>query len=120
MSHNGDSNYEKNSLSLWGAVSMGTGVMIGAGIFALTGQIAELAGTWFPVAFLIAAIIAGFSAYSYVKMAQAYPSAGGIAMFLKKAYGKSLMTGAYALLMYFSMIINESPFSGEIRPRKAR
>lgn len=96
------------SLSLWGAVSMGTGVMIGAGIFALTGQIAELAGTWFPLAFLVAAIIAGFSAYSYVKMAQKFPSAGGIAMFLKKSYGRGLMTGACALLMYFSMVINES------------
>jgi amino acid transporter len=36
--------YEKNSITLPGAVAMGTGVMIGAGIFALTGQIAELAG----------------------------------------------------------------------------
>mgnify|MGYP001132373624 CR=1 FL=1 len=108
MSDDHSSNYEKGSLKLWGAVSMGTGVMIGAGIFALTGQIAELAGTWFPLAFVVAAIIAGFSAYSYVKMAQSYPSAGGIAMFLKKAYGKSLATGALALLMYFSMIINES------------
>ncbi len=99
---------DKDSLSLWGAVSMGTGVMIGAGIFALTGQIAELAGTWFPLAFFVAAVVAGFSAYSYVKMAQKYPSAGGIAMFLKKAYGRGLMTGACALLMYFSMVINES------------
>ncbi|MFP4282207.1 MAG: APC family permease [Verrucomicrobiota bacterium] len=106
--HHPSSDYKKGSLTLVGAVSMGTGVMIGAGIFALTGQIAELAGTWFPVAFVVAAVIAGFSAYSYVKMAQAYPSAGGIAMFLNKAYGKSLMTGALALLMYFSMIINES------------
>lgn len=87
---------------------MGTGVMIGAGIFALTGQIAELAGTWFPLAFFVAAVVAGFSAYSYVKMAQKYPSAGGIAMFLNKAYGRGLMTGACALLMYFSMVINES------------
>ncbi len=38
-----NSDYEKNSLTLGGAVAMGTGVMIGAGIFALTGQIAELA-----------------------------------------------------------------------------
>ena len=38
-----DKSYKKNSLSLLGAVAMGTGVMIGAGIFALTGQIAELA-----------------------------------------------------------------------------
>ena len=103
-----DHSNNKDSLSLWGAVSMGTGVMIGAGIFALTGQIAELAGTWFPFAFLVAAIIAGFSSYSYVKMAQKYPSAWGIAMFLKKAYGRGLMTGACALLMFFSMVINES------------
>lgn len=102
------SNYKKNSLSLWGAVSMGTGVMIGAGIFALTGQVAELAREWFPLAFLVAAIVAGFSSYSYVKMSNAWPSAGGIAMFLKKAYGKSTVTGACALMMYFSMVINES------------
>ncbi|MDA3874373.1 MAG: APC family permease [Kiritimatiellae bacterium] len=99
---------KKESLSLWGAVSMGTGVMIGAGIFALTGQMAELAGSWFPLAFLLSAGVAGFSAYSYIKLAAAYPSAGGIAMFLKKAYGRSVMTGACALLMYTSMIINES------------
>ena len=40
--------YANNSLSLIGAVALGTGVMIGAGIFALTGQIAELAGGLFP------------------------------------------------------------------------
>ena len=100
--------YKSGSLSLSGAVAMGTGVMIGAGIFALTGQLAELAGPLFPLAFLAAAIVSGFSAYSYVKMAAAYPSAGGIAMFLKKAYGRSLITGVCALLMVFSMIINES------------
>lgn len=87
---------------------MGAGVMIGAGIFTLTGQVAEMAGEWFPLAFLAAAIVASFSAYSYVKMSNAYPSAGGIAMFLQKAYGKTVMTGASALLMYFSMVINES------------
>jgi len=41
-------------------------------------------------------------------MSQAYPSAGGIAMFLQKAYGKGLITAVCALLMYFSMVINES------------
>jgi len=108
MSNSRSPRYARDSLTLVGAVAMGTGVMIGAGIFALTGQVAELAREWFPVAFLIAAIITGFSAYGYVKMSNAYPSAGGIAMFLQKAYGKSAMTGACALLMYFSMVINES------------
>lgn len=100
--------YRKNSLTLLGAVGMGTGVMIGAGIFALTGQVAELAGTWFPAAFVLAAVISGFSAYSYVKMSNAHPSAGGIGMYLQKAYGRSTMTGAGALLMAISMVINES------------
>lgn len=100
--------YQANSLSLVGAISMGTGVMIGAGIFALTGQVAELASTMFPLAFFVGAIITGFSAYSYVKMSNAYPSAGGIAMILKKAYGRGTVTGACAILMALSMVINES------------
>jgi len=100
--------YQKGSLTLAGTVAMGTGVMIGAGIFALTGQVAEFAGALFPAAFIVAAIISGFSAYSYIKVSNKYPSAGGIAMILKKAYGPTTITGGAALLMAFSMIINES------------
>lgn len=102
------SGYQERSLSLTGAVAMGTGVMIGAGIFALTGQIAELAGERFPWIFVIAAGVTGFSAYSYVKLSNAFPSAGGIAMFLEMAYGRSAITAAAGLLMAFSMVINES------------
>ncbi|MCH9808961.1 MAG: APC family permease [Alphaproteobacteria bacterium] len=103
-----DNQYKAGSLTLKGAVAMGTGVMIGAGIFALTGQVAELAGPLMPMAFLVAAVVSAFSAYSYIKLAAAYPSAGGIAMFLQKAYGPGVVTGASALLMAGSMIINES------------
>jgi len=101
-------NYKKDSLTLKGAVALGTGVMIGAGIFALLGQIAELSGTWFPYIFIIGAIISGFSAYSYIKVSNAYPSSGGVAMILMKAYGKSTLTAAASVLMALSMIINES------------
>lgn len=106
--HQHDGQYEKGSLSLIGAVAMGTGVMIGAGVFALTGQIAEQAGALFPYAFLAAAIVTGFSAYSYIKLSNAFPSAGGIGMYLKKAHGQGTATAGFALLMYFSMVINES------------
>jgi len=101
-------NYKKDSLTLKGAVALGTGVMIGAGIFALLGQVAELSGTWFPYIFIIGAIISGFSAYSYIKVSNEYPSAGGIAMILMKAYGKTTITAAASVLMALSMIINES------------
>lgn len=104
----GSSDYRAGSLSLGGTVAMGTGVMIGAGIFALTGQIAELAGPLFPVAFVVAALISGLSAYSYITVSNAHPSAGGIAMILSRAYGRSTVTAAGSMLMVFSMIINES------------
>jgi len=102
------SQYRKDSLTLVGAVALGTGVMIGAGIFALTGQMAEMTGALFPFAFFSAAVVVAFSAYSYIKLSNAYPSAGGIAMYLEKAYGKTLPTAFFALLMYFSMVIAQS------------
>ncbi len=98
----------ENKLSLLGSVSLGTGVMIGAGIFVLMGQVAELVGELFPLAFVAAAIVIGFSAYSYVKFSNAYPSSGGVAMFMRKAYGPGTMAGTFSLLMYVSMVIAES------------
>lgn len=100
--------YEKNSLSLFDAVAMGTGVMIGAGILVLTGQIAELAGPLFPLAFVAGAVVTGFSAHTYIKMSNTWPSAGGIGMILTKAYGPTTIAGGAALLMALSMVINES------------
>lgn len=87
---------------------MGTGVMIGAGIFALTGQIAQLAGPLFPLAFIAGAIVTSFSAYSYIQMSNAWPSAGGIGMILQKCYGPGAVAAGAALLMALSMVIAES------------
>ncbi|AEI96480.1 APC family permease [Roseobacter litoralis] len=109
MQHNQrSSDYDEGSISLGGAVAMGTGVMIGAGIFALTGQIAQLAGPLFPLAFIAGAIVTSFSAYSYIKMSNAWPSAGGIAMILQKCYGSGAVAAGAALLMALSMVIAES------------
>ena len=109
MHHNHKgSDYKEGSITLGGAVAMGTGVMIGAGIFALTGQIAQLAGPLFPLAFIAGAIVSGFSAYSYVLMSNAWPSSGGIAMILQKCYGPGGIASGAALLMALSMVIAES------------
>lgn len=106
--HRKNRSLEAGSISLTGAVAMGTGVMIGAGIFALTGQIAGLAGPWFPLSFIAGAIVTAFSAYTYIAMSNAWPSSGGIAMILTKAYGPGAVAAAASLLMALSMVINES------------
>ena len=102
----------KQKLSLLGSVSLGTGVMIGAGIFVLMGQIAELVGDLFPIAFIAGAVVVGFSSYSYVKFSNTYPSSGGIAKFLTKAYGPGTLAGSFSLLMYVSMVVAESLVAG--------
>lgn len=100
--------HDDDKLSLTGSVSLGTGVMIGAGIFALVGQVSELAGTWMPVAFLAGAVVVGFSAYSYVKYSNTNPTSGGIAMLLKAAYGPGVIAGTFSLFMYVSMVVAQS------------
>lgn len=82
--------------------------MIGAGIFALVGQVAELAGGFVSWAFLIGAVVVAFSAYSYIRYSAANPSSGGIAMLLKAAYGPGVIAGSFSLFMYVSMILAES------------
>lgn len=95
-------------ITLSGAVSMGTGVMIGAGVFALTGQVAQAAGRWFPLAFVAAAVVAGTTAYSYVRLSNTFPSAGGIGTFLNKAYGVGPLAASFTMAMWASMVLNES------------
>lgn len=95
-------------LSLTGSVALGTGVMIGAGIFALVGQVAEFAGSWVPWAFLAAAVVVAFSSYSYIRYSSTNPSSGGIAMLLKAAYGPGVIAGSFSLFMYVSMVLAES------------
>lgn len=107
-----DTTGKTNKLSLIGSISLGTGVMIGAGIFVLMGQIAELVGDLFPIAFIAGAIVVGFSSYSYVKFSNAFPSSGGVVKFFNKSYGPGTTTGVFSLLMYVSMVVSESLVAG--------
>ncbi|WP_445713596.1 APC family permease [Flavobacterium sp.] len=107
-----DTTDKNNKLSLIGSISLGTGAMIGAGIFVLMGQIAELVGDLFPIAFIAGALVVGFSSYSYVKFSNAFPSSGGVVKFLNKSYGTGTTTGVFSLLMYVSMVVSQSLVAG--------
>ena len=66
----------------------GLGVTIGAGIFALIGQVLALAGDRAPQSFLLAALIAGATGVSYAILIRIYPRAGGEAVFVGRGMGK--------------------------------
>jgi amino acid transporter len=96
---------KKASIPLRGAVFIGIGSMVGAGIFALFGQAGSIAGAAVWVSFLIGGIIAILQGYSFAKLGARYPSAGGLIDWIERGYGTGLFTGGMVMLGYFSVII---------------
>jgi len=76
----------KRSISLAMLTLYGLGTIIGAGIFVLIGEVAGIAGTYTPVAFLIASIIAGFTALSYAELSSRFPKCAGEVVYLQEAF----------------------------------
>ncbi len=68
-------------------VFYGLGVTVGAGIFALIGEILSLAGNKAPLSFLLAGIIAGATGLSYALLVRVFPRAGGEAVFVNRGLG---------------------------------
>jgi len=71
-------------------VFYGVGVTIGAGIFALIGELVKVAGDLAPAAFLLAGLIAGATGISYALLSGVYPRAGGEAIYVNVALGRWL------------------------------
>jgi amino acid transporter len=96
---------KKGSITLLGAVFIGIGSMVGAGIFALFGEAGTIAGAAVWVSFLIGGIIALLQGYSFAKLGARYPSAGGMIAWIARGFGKGLFTGGVVMLGYFSVLI---------------
>ncbi|WP_254546607.1 amino acid permease [Halomarina pelagica] len=72
-------------MSLADVTFIGVGAMIGAGVFALTGFAAGLAGPALTLAFLLNGFVATFTAVSYAELGAAFPEAGGGYLWVKEA-----------------------------------
>ncbi|WP_455217684.1 APC family permease [Kaarinaea lacus] len=86
----------KRSISLPLITFYGLGTIIGAGIYVLIGAVAGKAGMFSPIAFLLAAIIAGFTAFSYAELSSRMPKSAGEAIYVQEAFGQqwlSTLTG---------------------------
>ena len=96
---------KKGSITLMGAIFIGIGSMVGAGIFALFGEAGKIAGAAVWVSFLIAGIIALLQGYSFAKLGARFPSSGGLIAWIVRGYGNGLFTGGLVMLGYFSVLI---------------
>ena len=73
-----------------GAVALGVGTMIAAGIFVLSGLAVSNVGAAAIVSFLAAAIVASFTAFAYAEFASIYPESGGGYMYVANVFETNL------------------------------
>jgi APA family basic amino acid/polyamine antiporter len=78
----------RRALNLPWLVFYGVGVTVGAGVFALIGEVVRVSGDHAVWAFLVAGLVAAFTALSYAVLAGAYPRAAGVAIYVKMGFGE--------------------------------
>lgn len=80
----------------------GLGTILGAGIYVLIGEVALRAGQYTPFAFILAACIAGITAYSFARLSSLIPKSAGEAAYCYAAFQKrffALLTGLSVILI---------------------
>lgn len=95
----------KDAIALKDAIAIGIGGMVGGGIFAVLGLAVSLAKGGTPLAFLVAGIIALFTAYSYSKLSLSYPDRGGTVKFINEGFGRGVFSGGINNVLWTSYII---------------
>ncbi len=96
---------QNKDISLFSATALGIGGMMGAGLYSLLGLASSHAGTLVPLAFLVGAIAASFSVYSYAKLGSTFPSSGGAATFTVMSFGPGIISGGLNIFQYIAYLI---------------
>ncbi|OYT56382.1 MAG: amino acid transporter [Candidatus Aenigmarchaeota archaeon ex4484_14] len=82
----------KRELGLFQTVAYGVGIILGAGIYALIGQAAGMAGNAVWMSFVIAAFIASFTGLSYAELCSVFSKDAAEYLYVKKAFGNELLS----------------------------
>lgn len=87
------------------------GDVLGTGIYALTGKVADEVGgiVWLP--FLVAFVLAAVTACSYLELVTKYPRAAGAALYTHKAFGIHFVTFLVAFAVMSSGITSAATAS---------
>ncbi len=97
---------KKVNLSLLNIISIGIGSIVGAGIFALLGQVILQAGELTYLSFLIGAFAAIMCGYSYAKLAGTYPQSGGLTEYFRIAFKHKWISGGFTIIYYVTSAVS--------------
>jgi APA family basic amino acid/polyamine antiporter len=80
----------KRALGLWEVTLSGVGIILGAGIYALIGEAAGLAGNAVWIAFALSALVALLTGLSYAELSSMFPKASAEYEYTSQAFGRRL------------------------------
>jgi amino acid transporter len=89
----------KRGLSLPLLTLYGLGTTVGAGIYVLVGEVAGLAGGLAPLSFLVAALLAAATAFSFGELGARYPKSAGEAVYVHAGFGLAWLAALVGLLV---------------------
>ena len=96
----------KRSLSLPLITLYGLGTTVGAGIYALLGKVAAQAGLLAPFSFVLAAVLAGFTACSFAELSARIPKSAGEAIYVREGFSAPRLAVVVGLLVALSGIVS--------------
>ena len=94
------------TLGFIGVLAYGVGDILGAGIYALVGEVAGAAGSLAWASFLVTLVVAGFTALSYAELSSRIPKSGGEATYFLEAYGRKHLAFMVGWLVLCSGIVS--------------
>jgi len=89
----------KRSLGLPLVALYGLGNILGAGIYVLVGKVAGIAGENTVLAFMVAMVIAGLTAFSYMELSGRYPLSASVSVYLYEAFKKRWLSVAVGVAL---------------------
>ncbi|MBI2668155.1 amino acid permease [Candidatus Woesearchaeota archaeon] len=95
----------KRELNLFTTTLYGVGIILGAGIYALIGVAAGIAGNMLWLAFLLSAILAFFTGLSYAELASSYPKEAAEYNYTKKAFNNKNLSFIVGWLLIMATIL---------------
>jgi APA family basic amino acid/polyamine antiporter len=92
----------KRRVSLFAVTVYGIGNILGAGIYALIGEVVGITGNFTWIAFILAAIIGALTGLSYAELSAMYPKSAAEFVYIEKALKNRLLSFILGWIIIFS------------------
>lgn len=94
----------KRTLGLMQVILYGVGLILGAGIYVIIGDVSAISGNMMWISFIFAAIIASLTGLSYAELASMFPKSAAEYIYVKHAFGKNFLAVFIGCLTIFVAI----------------